>query len=289
MHCLICTNDSYFIYNDDLNNCYYQNETLINQKYYLSINDYKFHKCYYSCSTCQNFEPNETENYCIYCSEGYYFLENTTNCYDMNITEKGYYLDNSTMNIGEIEPIFKKCYESCKTCIKYKEKTGDKEEIHNCLKCAEYYYKLENGLYPFNCYDNETIKSWTFFEDSTINTIEIIKENEIEDEEFNPEETDYKKELKEESEIFPEEEYFIREEESIEKENKLEEKSSINIYESKNFIEKEEYIKENEEEFSLKEIEYFRKKENHVEFITENKEYFKNEELVLEEEEDYFK
>jgi len=94
MHCIICVNDSYFIYNDNHNNCYYQNDSIISQKYYLSNNDYKYYECYYSCSTCQNYEPNETEHYCINCSNGYYFLENTTNCYDMNFTKNGYYLEN---------------------------------------------------------------------------------------------------------------------------------------------------------------------------------------------------
>ena len=89
----------------------------------------------------------------------------------MNITKKGYYLDNSTLNMGEMEPIFKKCYKNCKTCIKYKEKTFGIEENHNCLECADYYYKLDNNLYPYNCYDNETINSWKFIEDSNINVI----------------------------------------------------------------------------------------------------------------------
>ena len=171
MHCTYCVNDSYFIYNDNHNNCYYQNDTFISQKYYLSNNDFKFHKCYYSCSTCQNYEQNETEHYCINCSIGFYFLENTTNCYDMNITKEGYYLDNYTnINNSEIKPIFKKCYKSCKTCIKYKENI-DKEN-HNCIECADNYYKLDNELYPNNCYDNETIVSWKILVDSTINIYE---------------------------------------------------------------------------------------------------------------------
>ena len=171
MHCTYCVNDSYFIYNDNHNNCYYQNDTFISQKYYLSNNDFKFHKCYYSCSTCQNVEPNETEHYCINCCSGFYFLENTTNCYDMNITKKEYYLDNYTnINKSEIKPIFKKCYKSCKTCIKYKENID--EENHNCILCADNYYKLGNGLYPNNCYDNETIASWIFLVDNTINIYE---------------------------------------------------------------------------------------------------------------------
>ena len=164
MHCLLCVNDSYFIYDDNKNNCYSKEELLLTQKYYLSNNDSMFHECYYTCSKCDNYEPNEDIHYCINCSTNYYFLENTTNCYNFNLTQNGYYLDNSTL-----EPIFKKCYESCKTCIKYKENKGN-IEIHNCIDCADYYYKLEKGLYPYNCYDNDTINSLIYIEDSTINT-----------------------------------------------------------------------------------------------------------------------
>ena len=132
MHCLLCINDSYFIYDDNKNNCYSKEELLPTQKYYLSNNDSMFHECYYTCSKCDNYEPNEDIHYCINCSTNYYFLENTTNCYNFNLTQNGYYLDNSTL-----EPIFKKCYESCKTCIKYKENKGN-IEIHNCIDCADY-------------------------------------------------------------------------------------------------------------------------------------------------------
>ena len=77
----------------------------------------------------------------------------------MNFTENGYYLDNFTYNeFGKIEPIFKKCYKSCKTCSKYYEIKEDEKENHNCLKCADNYYNLENG-YPSNCYNNGTIRN----------------------------------------------------------------------------------------------------------------------------------
>ena len=151
--------------------------------------------CYYSCSECQYYKPNETHHYCIKCHTGYYFLENTTNCYDMNFTENGYYLDNFTYNeFGKIEPIFKKCYKSCKTCSKYNEIKEDKKENHNCLKCADNYYNLENG-YPSNCYKNGTTNTWNSLEYSTINTIntvEIKKEIDSEIKTSNLEESDYK-------------------------------------------------------------------------------------------------
>ena len=140
-------------------------------------------QCYYSCSKCKNSESNASHHYCIKCNEGYYFLENTTNCYNMSLTEYGYYLDNLAYDErGKIEPIFKKCYESCKTCFGYKEIADNKEENHNCIECADYYYKLENGSYPYNCYDNETINSWNTLEDSIFNTINPINTIEIQQE-----------------------------------------------------------------------------------------------------------
>ena len=164
MHCLDCINGYYFIYGE--NNCY--NFTLLQEKeYYFNTNDSEFHKCYHTCSKCLNFEPNETNHSCIKCISGYYFLENSSNCYDMNITEKGYYLDN--INITIEEPLFKKCYNSCKTCVQgiiYNSATN--EETHNCKECADNYYIFDNTLYPYNCYDNETINILKELKKSTI-------------------------------------------------------------------------------------------------------------------------
>ena len=152
MYCLDCINGYYFIYGK--NNCY--NFTLLEEnKYYFNFNNSRFHSCYYTCSECLNFVPNETNNFCLKCNPGYYFLENTNNCYDMNKTEEGYYLDNNFT--GEKGPIFKKCYKSCKYCewgLTFN--TSTNEEIHNCKECADNYFKLENDLYPNNCYYNET-------------------------------------------------------------------------------------------------------------------------------------
>ena len=50
-------------------------------KYYFNQKDSKYHKCYYTCSECLNFEPNETNHFCLKCSYGYSFLDNTSNCY----------------------------------------------------------------------------------------------------------------------------------------------------------------------------------------------------------------
>ena len=82
MHCLNCINDYYFIYEE--NNCY--NITLLQGfKYYFNPSDNKFHKCYYTCSTCLNFNPNETNHFCIECADNFSKLENdlcSNNCYE---------------------------------------------------------------------------------------------------------------------------------------------------------------------------------------------------------------
>ena len=155
MHCLKCI-DNYFSVEGKNNNCYSREELLNTEKYYYKDSDSAFYNCYFSCSRCQNIEPNEEQHYCINCSIGYYFLENTTNCYDMNFTKNGYYLDTLiSEEENEIEPKFKKCYESCETCIKYKE-IKDGKENHNCIECKDYYYKFKNDLGTYNCYDNKT-------------------------------------------------------------------------------------------------------------------------------------
>ena len=84
---------------------------------------------------------------CTKCNDNYYPMENDPlnlgeyiNCY--NEIDDGYYLDIE-------DEIYKKCYESCKTCnIK-----GNKL-IHNCLECNENFpFKIEKNNY-YNCYQN---------------------------------------------------------------------------------------------------------------------------------------
>ena len=82
MHCIFCVDNTFFLYGDNKSNCYYKEELFESEKYYLSNIDNKFHKCYHTCSSCDNYEPKETNHYCINCNIGYYFLENTTNCFN---------------------------------------------------------------------------------------------------------------------------------------------------------------------------------------------------------------
>jgi proprotein convertase subtilisin/kexin type 5 len=171
MHCSECKSDYFFVYGE--NNCYKKEEILPSKKYYFSNSDNKFHKCYYTCSECSNNEPSEEVHYCEKCAKAYYFLSETTNCYDINYTENGYYLSNITV-MGVTRPKFQKCYQRCKTCFGGLESNSEtKEENHNCKECAENYYKLDNGSYPNNCYDNETINAWKKIELSEVNIFMI--------------------------------------------------------------------------------------------------------------------
>ena len=182
MHCLECISGYFFVYGE--NNCYKKDELLQNKKYYFSVQDNQFHKCYYTCSECSNNEPNEEVHYCEKCADDYYFVLGKTNCYDINYIEKGYYLSNITVN-GVTEPKFQKCSNQCKTCFGGLVKNSETNEInHNCKECAENYYKLSNGSFPNNCYDNETINAWKIIELSTINALDYkdLEENEMTEE-----------------------------------------------------------------------------------------------------------
>ena len=144
MNCLECIDDYFFIYGK--NNCY-DSTILQDNKYYFNTTDSKFHKCYNTCLECLNSEPDAENHFCLNCINEYYFLDNTNNCYSTNLIELGYYLESY---------IFKKCHISCKTCSNGYDSILDN---HNCMECADNYYKLENGLYPNSCYDNETINA----------------------------------------------------------------------------------------------------------------------------------
>ena len=52
MHCILCINNTFLLYGDNKSNCYYKQELIENEKYYLSNEDNKFHKCYYTCASC---------------------------------------------------------------------------------------------------------------------------------------------------------------------------------------------------------------------------------------------
>ena len=111
-------------------------------------NDNKLNKCKCEldqCLTCPNVALNK--NLCTKCNINYYPKEDDIlnlgkyiNCY--NEIEDGYYLDIE-------DGIYKKCYESCKTCY-----TNGDNKIHNCLECNENFpFKIEKNNY-YNCFEN---------------------------------------------------------------------------------------------------------------------------------------
>ena len=161
MNCITCKHNYYFIFGDNKSNCY--DKTLINNGYYFKDN--LFYLCDNNCLTCSEGK-NESSNNCLTCDNenNLYMLEDLNNCEFSNYT--GYYLDNNTF-------ILKRCYTTCKTCNgPYENNTLLNFENHNCILCAENYYKLSNGSFPNNCYDKVIIDLWSkeFF-----TTNEIVK------------------------------------------------------------------------------------------------------------------
>ena len=152
MNCLECITGYYFIYGT--NNCYDMSFADEND-YFFSERDNKFHKCYFSCQKCSQLELDEYHHNCDECIDNYYFEYNTKNCYNFSILEKGYYFDNFTINQDLNEkPVFKKCYENCKTC-----NNSLVDDNMNCITCKENYYK-KNGTN--NCYNDELIEQGYF-------------------------------------------------------------------------------------------------------------------------------
>jgi len=111
---------------------------------YFKENDIKKCKCELDkCLTCPQVALDK--NLCTSCNDGFYQKENDPsnlgdyfNCY--NGEPEGYYLD-------EEAQIYKKCYNSCKTC---KRKGNDIK--HNCIECnSDFTFEIDYINYK-NCY-----------------------------------------------------------------------------------------------------------------------------------------
>ena len=158
MNCILCKNDFYKL--NGTNNCY--NRTALNNSFYFKED--MFYHCDENCLTCSDGK-NDISHNCLSCdreNKGLYLVEHLNNCEYSNYS--GYYLDNDDL-------ILKRCYNSCKLCngsLEIKNNINE-ENNHNCIECAENYYRLPNGLYPNNCYDNETIGLWKIIGGTTLN------------------------------------------------------------------------------------------------------------------------
>ena len=96
-------------------------------------------KCF-SCS-----KASLKKKLCTKCNYDYYPIENDFSnigiYIDCHKDPEGYYLDKK-------DSIYKKCYETCKTC----QINGDYIN-HNCLKCdSQYIFELNKNNYYINCY-----------------------------------------------------------------------------------------------------------------------------------------
>ena len=139
----------------------------ISQSSFLNINNTLINGCHQNCKSC-----NDSYNYtiddmnCFECIDGFYFIYGEKNCYNNSILQNNKYYFNSK------DSMFHKCYNTCSECSNFE----PNETNHNCIKCAENYFNLDNGLYLNNCYDNETIKNMLTLKESSI--ITSIKEKE---------------------------------------------------------------------------------------------------------------
>ena len=144
MNCIICQTNFYKL--NGTNNCY----KTLNNNFYFKENI--FYPCDENCLTCSDGKNNISNN-CLSCDnlkKELYLVLDLNNCEYSNYS--GYYLDHEDL-------MLKRCYNSCKSCFGPLEINNDinEENNHNCIECAENYYKLSNSLYRNNCYNIEVI------------------------------------------------------------------------------------------------------------------------------------
>ena len=92
---------------------------------------------------------------CDKINKGLYLVNELNNCESIEYKNQGYYLEE---DLNGIE-IFYKCYKSCLVCDKGIEfDINSSKDNHNCLQCANNYYKLRDDPNHKNCYGNEMIE-----------------------------------------------------------------------------------------------------------------------------------
>ena len=147
--------------------------------YYLNNSDNIYYHCHPNCKGCYGSYNSLTEDmYCLNCSDEYYFIYGENNCYKYALILGSNYYFNDNDNK------FHKCYYTCSKCLNLEPNEID----HNCIECANNYYKLENVSFPYNCYANDTINILqnsnnniinSFNSDITINDFKNIIRNDI--------------------------------------------------------------------------------------------------------------
>ena len=148
--CLKCKDDFYLI--ENTSNCMTKKE-MENYPYYFDNKTKLFRPCYDSCQKCNDIEPNKTSHQCLKCKDDSYFIENTGNCMTIEEMENSnYYFDNKNL-------IFRSCFEGCKECY-FKEPN---ETSHQCLKCKDDFYFIENTS---NCMTIEEMENSNYYFDN---------------------------------------------------------------------------------------------------------------------------
>ena len=134
-HCEECSNNYYFVENEDPNKCFHLDEIeILPNKYYLfnSPSGHTYKLCQDNCNDCILNPTN-----CLSCKEHFYFIENKANteCLsDSSLTNENYFIseDGSTYILGD---------ESCSSYNYNKKK---------CVNCKDNYYKVRGkGDYCF--------------------------------------------------------------------------------------------------------------------------------------------
>ena len=164
MNCITCKDGFYKLF--ESNNCI---DDITNKGYYEK--DGIAYPCSENCLTCSDnaTEINENNlnnnneiitnisNNCLSCDESnknLFLVENLNNCEPEDFKNMGFYL----YQLEDNSKIFKKCYKSCSLCDKDLEIDPiTNEENHNCIQCANNYYRLLDDPHEYNCYGDEMI------------------------------------------------------------------------------------------------------------------------------------
>ena len=119
----------------------------------IKICEFNIRFCYDRCLECNDIDPNETFHQCTKCKDDFYKIENTTNCMTINEMK-----DNHSYYLDRKEKIFRLCYHSCSEC----DNVEPNETSHQCLKCQDDFYFIENTK---NCMNlNQTENSHYYYD-----------------------------------------------------------------------------------------------------------------------------